>query len=102
MSASMCRFSLDANQEGQMIYNSASHLRIGFVGLAVTILTVGICGEAVAKTSKGRLHARGLIAASRHDGSKSLQAMAQQQPRLGGMRYYGGPKSPMWRGPAEE
>jgi hypothetical protein len=29
------------------------------------------------------------------------QLVPQQQVRLGAMRYYGGPKSPMWRGPAE-
>jgi len=29
------------------------------------------------------------------------QILPQQPARLGAMRYYGGPKSPMWRGPAE-
>jgi hypothetical protein len=67
--------------------------RIGFVALAAAVLTAGICGEAVAKARKGRLHARSPLSESR------VQPVPQQPVRLG--RYYGGPKSPMWRGPAE-
>jgi hypothetical protein len=37
------------------------------------------------------LHARGSISESR------AQVVSQQPARLGPMRYYGGPKSPMWR-----
>jgi hypothetical protein len=30
-----------------------------------------------------------------------VQPVAQQPVQVGATRYYGGPKSPMWRGPAE-
>jgi hypothetical protein len=79
---------------------NASNARIGFVTLAVTILTVGICGEAVAKAGKGRLHVPGLVAESRAKESADSVQPVPQQAQLGPMRYYGGPKSPMWRGPA--
>jgi len=65
--------------------------RIGCLAL-LAILTAGIWGDAAAKAGKGRLHARGPAAE---------ELSTQQQARLGPMRYYGGPKSPMWRGPAE-
>jgi hypothetical protein len=80
--------------------------RIGFPVLAAIILTAGICGDAVAKTGKGRLHVRHLAAqnlaaqnlpAEGHGGEPAKS----EQVRLGPMRYYGGPKSPMWRGPVE-
>ena len=75
-----------------MIRRSA---RIGFVTLVAVILTIGIVGDAVAKGHKGRLHARSPISESR------AELVSQQPARLGPMRYYGGPKSPMWRGPVE-
>jgi hypothetical protein len=69
--------------------------RIGFVTLLAIILTAGIRGDALAKHRKGRLHARSVAYESR------AQRVSQQPVRLGPMRYYGGPKSPMWRGPIE-
>jgi hypothetical protein len=78
-----------------MTYISARSARIGFVTLVATILTAGICGDAVAKVHKGHLHPRSSIYESR------AQLVPQQPARLGAMRYYGGPKSPMWRGPVE-
>jgi hypothetical protein len=67
--------------------------RLGFVTVVVATLTAGICGDAVAKFHKGHLHDQRSISESR--------AELMQPVRLGAMRYYGGPKSPMWRGPAE-
>jgi len=55
------------------------------------ILTAGTGGNAVAETGKGRLHAR----------SPAAEERLPQQARPGPMSYYGGPKSPMWRGSAE-
>lgn len=75
---------------------SARSARVGFVTLVATILTAGICGDAVAKVHKARLHAHSAIYESR--AQLAPQAPTPAQP--GGMRYYGGPKSPMWRGPA--
>jgi hypothetical protein len=71
---------------------------IAFTTVIAMILVVGICGEAAAKTH--RTHIRHLQARS-----FLLESRAQLVPRpaaqLSAMRYYGGPKSPMWRGPAE-
>jgi hypothetical protein len=74
---------------------SARNVRILFVTVVASVLTAGICFDAVAKTHRRSIHADGVV-------SESLAQLAFQQPsRLGPMRYYGGPKSPMWRGPAE-
>ena len=76
--------------------------RVGFVILVGTILTVGICGDALAKVHKRHLHVRGFLSGSRErQSAKHAQLVSQQPVRLGPMRYYGGPKSPMWRGPVE-
>ena len=69
--------------------------RIGFVTLVAAALTAGICGDALAKAHKGRLHARSVLSESH------AQLVTPEPARLGNMRYNGGPKSPMWRGPAE-
>jgi hypothetical protein len=76
-----------------MICTIAKNARIGLVFLvaAAAILIAGFCGDAVAKAHKGRLHAHRSISESR------AQFVLQQPARLGPMRYYGGPKSPMWR-----
>jgi hypothetical protein len=74
---------------------TARSVRLGFVTLIATMLTAGICGDALAKAHKGRLHARSSIYESR------AQLVSQQPAQPGPMRYYGGPKSPMWRGPVE-
>jgi hypothetical protein len=78
-----------------MTWLAGRSARIGFISLVTTILTVGIHGDAVAKHGKGRLHARSSISESH------AQFVSQQPARPGPMRYYGGPKSPMWRDPAE-
>jgi hypothetical protein len=79
-----------------MSYLSGRNARIGFATLITAVLTVGLCGDAVAKVHhKGRLHARSAVYESH------AQLVSPAPARLGPMRYYGGPKSPMWRGPAE-
>jgi len=78
-----------------MTWLAGRSARIGFITLVTTILTVGIHGDAVAKHGKRRLHARSSISESH------AQFVSQQPARPGPMRYYGGPKSPMSRGPAE-
>jgi hypothetical protein len=66
------------------------------------MMITGLCGDAVARHGKGRLHARGFTVESHEKQSgKNPQFGSQGRVRLGAMRYYGGPKSPMWRGPAE-
>jgi hypothetical protein len=69
--------------------------RIGLVTFA-TILAIGNSGDALAKVHHNRhwhAHARRVAHQS------PAQLVPQQPARLGPMRYYGGPKSPMWRGP---
>ncbi len=74
-----------------MTYINARTTRFGFVTLVAAVLTAGICSDAVAKAHKGRLHAYRPVSESRAE-------LATQPPgQLGPMRYYGGPKSPMWR-----
>ena len=82
--------------------------RIGLAILVGAILTAGICGEAVAKSYKvrvaHRVHHKVHFAHRAHWHESRAEAVLfvpQQPARLGPMRYYGGPKSPMWRGPAE-
>jgi hypothetical protein len=72
--------------------------RSGFVVVLGAILAVTTSGEAAAKHRKGHLH----YATVHHSIAGShAQLLPQQLARLGAMRYYGGPKSPMWRGPVE-
>jgi hypothetical protein len=79
-----------------MTYMSGRNARIRFVTLMTAVLTAWLCGDAVAKVHhKGRLHARSAAYESR------AQVEAQRPAQPGSLRYYGGPKSPMWRGPAE-
>jgi hypothetical protein len=64
------------------------------------MITAGLSGDAVASHHKKHLHARGLASREKQPG-RSLLLVSQQPVRLGPMRYYGGPKSPMWRAPVE-
>jgi hypothetical protein len=73
--------------------------RVGCFALLAMILAAGISGEAIAE-AKGRLHrARNSLL----DVRSTLPAHGgpHEQARLGQARYHGGPKSPMWRGAAE-
>jgi hypothetical protein len=81
--------------EANMTYMTARSVRLGFVTLVAAVLIAGACSDAVAKAHKGRLHARNSAFESH------AQLVSQQPVRPGPMRYYGGPKSPMSRGPAE-
>jgi hypothetical protein len=84
--------SVISRQEVDLIHATSITARILCFALLATILAAGMCGDAVAKAGKGRSYARN---------PASEEVSAQQQARLAPMRYYGGPKSPMWRGPAE-
>jgi hypothetical protein len=74
-----------------MAYVNAGKMRVGLVGLAVTVaLTAGFGGDAVAKHS---------IHVARNAQRQDIQtASVQEAARPVTMRYYGGPKSPMWSG----
>jgi hypothetical protein len=74
-------------------------LRIGSVVLLALAVT---CAAGAAQTddrSSGQLRQ----ATTRGQASSTGPvASSGQQAGLGSMRYYGGPKSPMWRAPAPE
>ena len=74
-----------------MTYTTFGTVRTASCALLAAILIAGICGDARA-TDKVRPQTRS---------PATEMGSTQQQARLGPMRYYGGPKSPMWRGPAE-
>jgi len=89
-----------------MTFMIARRKRIGFVTLVATMMTAASGGDAAANAGKGRHHSRHVTAQAAHRESAKRLHLVSQQPnrlpvRLGAMRYYGGPKSPMWRGPAE-
>ena len=83
----------------KMTYMATRSARIGIVVPVGTILIAGLCGDVAAKTHRN--HIRHLQAHSFLLESRA-QLVPQPPARLGTMRYYGGPKSPMWRGPAED
>jgi len=66
--------------------------KIGLVILAAVAMMVP--GEAAAKRSRHFAHHHHVLSRQ----TKNVQvAMPPQTTSLGSMRYYGGPKSPMWR-----
>jgi hypothetical protein len=74
-------------------------LAVGLAKIAIGIaLAVGISGEAIGRTAHRHFHHAG---AHGHKLAQPLYVASQQPARLGPMRYYGGPKSPMWRAPVE-
>jgi hypothetical protein len=82
--------------------------RIGLAILVGAIMTAAICGDAVARSHKvrvaHRMHHNVHFARKAHWNESRAEAglfVSPQRVLLGPMRYYGGPKSPMWRGPAE-
>jgi hypothetical protein len=71
--------------------------------VAVGAMT-GFCDAAVAKHGKNTRHAHRLARHLRKipsTNSETAQLARPQPVGLGTMRYSGGPKSPMWRAPAE-
>jgi hypothetical protein len=67
-------------------------IRLGSFALLAAILAAWISGEALAKAAVRLHHAQ----RSLYDAHATLPASGEQPSP---MRYYGGPKSPMWRGP---
>jgi hypothetical protein len=74
--------------------------RWGVAILFGALLTSVVSGEASAKHRSGHMHAR---QHARHSITISHAENISAQPsRLVTMRYYGGPKSPMWGAPGED
>jgi hypothetical protein len=88
----MCSFFMEVTD---MTNLTGTSVRFGLIALAAAVLSAGLCGDASAGAHKQRVHARSAFYESH------AQLVSQAPTHLGPMRYYGGPKSPMWRGPAE-
>jgi hypothetical protein len=67
--------------------------RIGFVVFAAGVMIVMVAGEAAAKHRRHVVHHHGLSKQT----VNAQAAVLPQSTSTGMMRYYGGPKSPMWR-----
>jgi hypothetical protein len=73
-----------------------TRVRVGAIALLALVLA--FCGEHAAEASERIASPSGQPAArSQRLGAPSV---SEQQNKLGTMRYYGGPKSPAWRGPS--
>jgi hypothetical protein len=85
--------------EAVLIDMNARSARTWLVGLMAMVLTVGVGGDAAAKAHRGRLRFHHFARHCRQRGAETHLQLASHQPAqpLGPMRYYGGPKSPMWR-----
>jgi hypothetical protein len=71
-----------------MTYVNAASVRMGIVGFALTVaLTAGFSGQAA---TKHRSHA--VLQAH----AQMIQTASVREPARPVMRYYGGPKSPVW------
>jgi len=78
--------------------------RWGFAFLFGALLATAVTSEASARHRTAHLHAHRHAhhAVARRCAERYAEPVSPQPVRLGAMRYYGGPKSPMWRGPAED
>jgi hypothetical protein len=72
--------------------------RIGMAVLLAILCIVGMSSSASARHAKH--HVRVADRAEQISAWR-VEPASQQSARLGPMRYYGGPKSPMWRAPVE-
>jgi hypothetical protein len=72
---------------------SPTGARIGFVLLVTAIVTAAMPGEVAAKHRKHAAHHH--VVSKRTQNARA--ALYPQTTSFGSMRYYGGPKSPMWR-----
>jgi hypothetical protein len=80
-----------------MDHVAVKKLRIGAVVLLAAVVACGVCCESAAQTVE---HSASQPRVTRTRESSTTPVVASGQTSLGAMRYYGGPKSPMWRGPA--
>ena len=87
-----------------MSYMKTGWARTAFITAVAVGMMAGFCEDAVAERNNNMHHAHKL---ARHPHNipssfgETTQLAWPQPVRLGPMHYYGGPKSPMWRAPAE-
>jgi hypothetical protein len=72
-------------------------LASGGIALLAAALICGACGESAAQTGERNSNPAPAMASRAQAPAAASQASSQQRPGVGSMRYYGGPKSPMWR-----
>jgi hypothetical protein len=85
-----------------MDHVAVRRMKTGAIALLATVLIRGVCREGAAQAVEhnpnqprgSAIHSQGL--------SAGPVVSSEQHAKLGPMRYYGGPKSPMWRGPAAD
>jgi hypothetical protein len=70
--------------------------RIGAIALLALALSGGICRASAAESGERSPNPPHQTAA-RSQRPATPPVSSEQQAHLGSMRYYGGPKSPMWR-----
>jgi hypothetical protein len=75
-------------------------MRIGAIAMFAVILICGICRQSAAEAGERNSNQPSETVARNQAPATGPAASSEQQAKLGAMRYYGGPKSPMWRGPA--
>jgi len=75
-------------------------MRIGAIAMFAIVLVCGICRESAAEAGERNSSQPSETVARHQVPATGPAASSEQQAKLGPMRYYGGPKSPMWRGPA--
>jgi hypothetical protein len=85
-----------AGEKVESIDMASRRLWMACIILFMTLLTGGTRDGVAAEAEKEHApHARSLSSVDR------AMASAQEPARLGPIRYYGGPKSPIWRAPAQ-
>ena len=77
-----------------MRYTAAPLARLGLFVLLGYVLSSALCSDAVARVHRvHKVHFQARVLAS----NCRAELTSQEPVTLGPMRYYGGPKSPMWR-----
>jgi hypothetical protein len=72
-------------------------MRIGAIAMFAMALVCGICRESAAEAGERNSGQPSETVARNQAPATGPTASSAQQAKLGSMRYYGGPKSPMWR-----
>ena len=78
-----------------MKYQGAGRLRISGAALLAVLAICGIGGACAGKAQPSHRHAQ---QAQQLDGATGTSGSLPPPGQPAPMRYYGGPKSPMWRG----
>ena len=75
-------------------------MRIGAIAMFAIVLVCGICRESAAEAGERNADQPRQAAARSQRLAAAPSVSPEHQSGLGPMRYYGGPKSPIWRAPA--